>query len=411
MTLARRLLIAGSGGSFTPPLVQEVVTLTSAPQGGWPGRGSAVRVGDYVYVGTINDAGGQRIAIRNLATGANTLKVLTADGSTDIDHHNSPVLCLRDDGRLLTARCDHDGPEMYIVATANTLASDPLITGGWGTTYSINAQLSSPSYTYPWLANCGGTIVLTWRNITGATERYSMSFSSDANSATWTSEIVMFSGANVSARFAKADADRVDIAAAPGGTNSSSYHMYYLLSTDTFYTTAGSTIAGTPPHPFASMTKIFDGAALSLESSVVDIKSLAGDIAVLLNVDDGSDNEYWRSKYSGSWANATVATGVGPDTVYYETGLAAVDPANLDHVIVSRRPISDLGEPRYLYDYRTVDDFATSTVTPIVDTGTDDNDYPAFVDGYDSRLEYVWLQGVTGIGEDYDWGILGWGTD
>lgn len=410
--MIRRLLaVASGGGSFAAAPEQQEVTVSAAPQGGWPGRGSAVRVGDYVYVGTANDAGGTRVAIRNLATGANTLRVLTADGTTVVDHHNWPAICVRSDGRLLTAWCDHNGAQMYIRASANTLASDPTISGGWGTQYTIDSQLGSVSYTYPWLADLGGTIVLSWRSISGGSERYSLAFSSDADSATWTTEMLIFSGPNVSARFAKTDDDRIEIVGAPGLSNSSSYHCYYLLSANEFYTSAGVEVPGTPPHPFVSLTRIFNGAVEGMSSSVIDVKSSSGNIAVILNVDDGSDNEYWRSKWDGSWANATITTGAGPNATYYETGFAAVDPNDLDHVIVSRRPTPDLDEPRNIYDYTTDDDFATSTIELISGDGIDDNLYPAFVDGYDSRLEYVWLQGRTGLGEDYDWGIEGWGTD
>lgn len=407
------------------PAPAAVFTVTSAPAGGWPNLGGApFYYNGYSYIGYASNAGGIFVAIFNHTTGAITTSTLAADGSTTNDQHNKPGLLRRtSDNKLVAAYCDHDASTMYVRVTTNALSSDPTISGGWATPTNIDSQLGSTKYTYPALFEFGTDIMLFYRDNDGLSNWEIATHVVDTTDLAtgWSAFTNLVYGTRAYALACQPSSTRLDFFVTDGSyaeDYASLYHFY--RSGSSYYTSAGVAIGGSPPFAFSSLTKVYNGVTANAGARVpADCLNDGSNIAVVFPVQTGiasghigQDENYLYCKAavgSASWSNKTVATAVGALTFEFTEGSLAIDTANINHLIVSKRSSSSTSFPFHIYDYLTADAGDSWTVTPISVTGDADM-YPWYVRGYQSQLRYVWLKGTFTSQSVFNTGIQGFGV-
>ena len=106
-----------------------------------------------------------------------------------------------------------------------------------------------------------------------------------------------------------------------------------------------------------------------------------------------------------AWSVETVASAVGATTFEYTEGSLAIDPADLDRVVVSKRVA---GEWR-IHLYVTSDAGASWAVTQLTSTGAP-SIYPEYVNDHQPELEAMWLTGTFTTQSSYNAKIEGWGV-
>jgi hypothetical protein len=411
-----------------PPVAPEVFEVTAAPQGAWPTLGGApFYYNGYSYIGFANDAGGIRVAIFDHATGTVTQSQIAADGSTSVDQHNKPALIrVASDDRLLTVFCDHASANIWVRESVNTLTADPTLTGGWGTATNIDSQVGGIAYTYPALfqltSETDDPIVLFFRTQDGSGNNWCVSRHLDDGSSWatgWTTLTNITFGTRYYGLACQTGAGRLDFAFTDGSYAedfASLYHVYYEAGD--YFTSDGVSVAGSAPYTITDFTLVYDGSTAGVRAPA-DILNDGTDIAIVFPVQTGTpsghigedeDYLYCRAAVgSATWSNENVALDVGALTFEFTEGSLAIDTADIDHLIVSRRASSSIGLPFHLYDYLTTDDGATWAESNVSVSGDADM-YPWFVRGYQPELEYVWLKGTFVTQSNFDTGIQGFGT-
>ena len=400
--LSRRLLIAGGGGSFS---TASEFTVTAAPDGAWPGGlgGQPFYYAGTTYFGFADNSGGIRVGTFVHATGT---VVTTTVASTSTDQHNRAALVRRvSDGRFVTAYSNHDTASFYYRVSTNP---DDLT--AWDTEVSLHALVGGTAYTYPFLFRLGSTYYLFYRDNDGLSN-WEISTSSDGEA--WSAFTNLVYGTRAYARAFKSSETRFDVVVTDGSyaeDYASLYHFY--CESGSYYTSDGSSIAGSPPFAFSSLTKIYDGATAGVRYPAGHAK-VGSEIAVVFPVQTGTpsghigeDEDYLYARWNGAtWSTHTVAAAVGATDFEYTEGSLAVDPADLDRVVLSKR-VAGVWQ---VHIYTTTDNGVTWSIRQISDS-VDPNIYPEFVNDHALGLQFVWLTGTFTTQSVYDSGIQGYGT-
>jgi hypothetical protein len=397
MTLGRRLLFSSFGGAYT----RLSAKMLAAGAGGWPGMPQAFYYGGVSYFGTIRgDTGEAQIGQYVHATGTVTL---TTVHTFSPDQHSAPAIMRRpSDGRLITVYCDHAGPDLYC-----RISTNPDDATSWGAETNIDSQVQGTLYTYPWLLDLQdeGLISLFYRNTVGSSYNWCMSSSSDGGT-TWTNgnNSTIVSGTRYYGRsFLSADG-RVDFIFTDGSyaeDYASAYHMY--RTPGHYYKSDGTEITGEPFAP-SELTKIYDGSTAGVRYPASLARDPSGSIVACLPVQTGTpsghigeDEDYIYARWNGSsWSTHTIATDVGATSFEFTEGSLAVDPSDLDRVLLSKRVA---GSWR-MHLYTTTDAGSSWSSTALTDSGGDDI-YPGFVEGHVSALQGLWLKGTFTTEDDW----------
>lgn len=407
--LGRRLLLAGSGGSFVVPARE--FTVTAAPYGAWPGGlgGTPFYYGGKTYFGFADNAGGSYAASFDHATGTVTMTLLHTFATAD--QHNRPALVRRSsDGKIVAIYCAHSGPAMYVRVSTN---ADDI--SAFGAETDIASQLGGSAYTYPVvyeIPDDGNDLLLFFRESGTGASKWCLPRSTDGGT-TWSSGVgeVLYSGTRVYGRCAKSGTGRLDFAFTTGSyaeEYASVYHAYYQGGA--FYDSAGSVIV--EPFSTAEMTLVYDGASAGARY-IAGSGKIGSDIAVLFPVQTGTpsghigeDEDYIYARWNGSaWSTHTIVSAVGATTLEFTEGALTLDPADLGRVFLSQR----VSGTWRIHEATTADSGATWSIVQRTSSGDDDM-YPEFVLDHAPELEVVWLKGTFTSQSVYDTGIEGWGT-
>lgn len=331
----RRLLLAAAGGgaTFAAPvgLTDEVVTLTSAPDGGGvisPDPRSFYSNGRTFFSWVDGSSGGVEVAHFDHATETASISNELADLVATPDTHDIPTLIVRDsDKKLVAAFCHHSGSSLFIRVSATAEETG----GAWPAATNIDSSLGGTEYTYPSLVQLrdvtNDPIWLFYRDgVAGPVGRIACSKSID-DGATWAAQTVLYSNAKqfIPFRVGSDWQSRIDIAAGdddPYTTSTSIYHFYIDGTDGSLHKSDGTTI--TAPLDPSDLTLVHDGAEGAAFCAGVTI--VAGTTYILYFVKrDASTNDIRRARWTGSaWDVETIDTvGVHPAD-RYSTGLTIV---------------------------------------------------------------------------------------
>ena len=410
MTLLRRLLIAGSGGSFTVPVGFESFTISDAPEGGWSEvgapRGAYNSMTDQTIIGYVcgNDRPND---IEVIAWDhASQTKVgpvqlhdhLTGGISTDPDSHNAPAVLVAADGTYITAYCAHRASTMWIRRSTTTD-----IEGGWE--LEQNTTLPSAQYTYPNLVylSDNDTYYLFWRDgsslyVANSTDGWTTLNDGPTNIYTAPGHLYFAITTN--------SVDRIDIVVtdtAPELSGGNGLWHFYATSAGTFHETDGTTISGLP-FDTTDLTEVqpTDGDIFPYSLSyTADGRPVVG-----CATQQSTPIMNFEYRWSGSaWERHDVAE-TGPYTVGGTAGanICIFDDATRA-VLTLREGIGDLGQ---VDEYRTDDDGETWTFYRHVTT---DAIQPAgYVHVRDAapELKVLWMEGPFPAGDDFSVGTAGY---
>lgn len=411
--LARRLLLAtAGGGSFTVSDPAEAFALTTAPDGSWPGGlgGQPFYANGYTFFGYSDNAGDFLAAQFDHSDGSVTEHTLATGGVAD-QHNRTSLVRRSSDDRLVAIVAIHGSSNIYRFVSTN-----PDDVSAWAASTNIDSQLGSTAYSYPFIFELEdeSKLYLFYRDFDGLSN-WEIATSSD-DGATWSAFTNLVFATRAYARAFKTSVSRFDVFVTDGSFAedfASLYHFYY--EGGDYFTSDGTMIAGSPPFDFADLTLVYDGATAGVRYPASHAV-VGGEIAVVFPVMTGTpsghigeDEDYLYARWDGAdWTVTTVRADVGATDFTFTEGSLAVDPADLDHVVISRRNAGGSGTWR-IYDYTTTDDGATWTETAVTSSGDEDR-YPEFVNGHQPELRYLWLKGTFTDQDTFDSEVWGYGT-
>lgn len=410
---ALRLLFGTVAGPFGS--AADATTLVASPGAAYA-RGQAFYYAGHSYFAIANNAGGQRVVVYRHSDGTVFNRQLTADGSTPVDSHNNPGLCLREtDNRLFTIRSDHAGDHLYTAVSTDSLDSDPTLANGFGTTTDIDAQVGATNYTYAYPMYAFDRIFVFYRDQDGEESWELTNSASAAGSGTnggagWATGVKLLhfsefpggptSSRDASARVVKSSATRLDFACSDANNV---YHFYY--DGTSFRTSDGTGLAGSPPYTFSQFTKVYDGVAEGAPGIAFSIQKSGASIAITWMTDEGSDDDYWYGLWDGAtWTANRIVASVGQGSGF-QNGMCFVDPANLSRVVVSRKS----GSKFAIYHYTTANGGTSWASEPVLVDASNDVIYPTWVRDHTTGLQWIALSGSVTSQSVFSLGVVGYG--
>lgn len=413
---ARRLTLQGGGSSIIAPAT-DVVTLTSAPAGGWADQlATHQQVAQYYngktyFVYTRGDNGNVCVRSYDHATETTSAEtVLRASLTTDAAH-GSPTLLVRDsDKKIVVAYTSEARANLYMRISSN--AED---VSAFAAEVDLDAQITGTKYTYIHLLQLLGETsdplyIFVQTNTGGGTQTWGYSKSTDGG-ATWGAKVDFFQEPSDLAYLSatKTSETRVDILVnnAPLTFHpdpNALYHCYF--EGGNFYKTDGTQITASQPFAASSMTLVYDGSASTETSNPGKVKLGAdGHPRALFPTYRGSADHRWRwAKWNGSaWSSVEVCqdgwdADDGRDTV---AAGGCLDMTANGRAWISRN-VSGVNQ---VFRYVTSDD-ATFYETQWT-TGSPGKVRPAPVWNGPSDLTVLWLVGDSDPPPAFSVGIAG----
>ena len=431
VSLARRLLMAGGGsGSFPAPASLSAFALTTAPAGGWCwfNGPSAVRssAAGKTYLGYLKGTNGDLC----LRTVDDTTRTVGSEAviypAFERDDHDAPsILVKASDGTIAMAYTIHVG-DLYYGDGASAGALPPAIPDARqrNITSSVGARSGSAGYTYAGLAQVSAvanTLFLFFRwHDSGGTAHLAYSKSTD-NGTTW--------GARVNVcvmtyhQFAVNGSDRIDFVVSNHPQDAGNHdirHLYFVPSTEKWYTSAGVEITATKPFDYTYPTQVYDGSTTM--GWLWDIAIASGSPRIVYATFPGAvpgtsatDHRYNYAAWNGSaWptheivaAGGRIPTGDQPAGNHQEfySGGVCLDHADPSVVYAS----VEVGSGRWdMYRYTTADAGATWSSVALTSSGK--NIRPIAVQGAHPSLEAIWFEGTYTTYIDYSLRTMGAGV-
>ncbi len=399
MTVATRLLPATSGtGGFTP-VVPNVATITSAPNGGWTQITGphALWYAGYTYIGYMDGSNGNVEVVAKPDGGA-TGSSITIHASFAVDTHAAPSLIVRDsDHKLIVIYTGHDADATlrWRVST-NSLDSDATLSGGFAS--EATTTIGATSLTYPSIGQLtdetSDPFYVTLRDYVAGTTTGSIIFTKSTDGgSTWAAKTVITTDTGVTEYvFAHFGTGRIDLSISSGnGINDANvdvYHLYY--STGSWHKSDGTIL--TLPVGVASLTKVYDHASLgSGWPTGMAIDSSGAPVIVYETVTSplGNSKAVRYARYaSGTWTSTTIKS-------MNDSGLPLVSHSALDEMdpacVYVAEPVSGVFE---IAKYQTFDRGATFIRTQVtMSSSADGNLYPVNIHNRSTDLRWLWLGG------------------
>lgn len=404
-------MASGGSGGFSPaPAIGTPTAFSSAPHGGWtyPQFPKAAYGSGNSYVAYVNgDTGGLYVGAWDGAAWSATL----LDTPTPADDHNNPAVLVRDDGHILTAFCEHGGPNMFTM-----LSTDPGDISAFDA--ADNTSTGSSNYTYPALVQLTGVsgdpIYLMYRDITGAgaTEvaRFALSKSTDGG-ATWTTRTLVFTAANYELAYWTITADATTIHVMTtnrdpyggDGTPVTVYHLYFDGTTETWHKSDGTEITATKPFALTEATVAYDGS--DGVSFPIDALVVSGLPRFSLLVDIGGSRVSGRMyRWTGSaWTSVEVYEADHPTLDRYY-GALVFNRANTSEAFAG---IKD-GTYTEIVRYLSPDGGDTWGAGTAVTSGSTEHQVaPIAVENGVAAMPVFWLHGTLISSTEFDFGISG----
>jgi hypothetical protein len=407
VTLARRLLMMGPSFAPLPP----PVTLTSAPDGGWTQiqDARALAYNGYLYFGYVDGTSGDAEVRYATDTGASVGGPFAMHGSaisTPPDTHDAPGMLVMDNGKLIVAYCEHNGTTLWGRISVNSLDTDPTLSGGFGTEFTIKG---SSDFTYPFvmqrLAETNTPIYVWYRIQSGGTNilRYSKSIDHGAN---WTHSGNVWADGAGYWKIATDGQWRIDFFCTEGNPSEATSRIFHFYADDVSYHASDGTVIGDVHDSGSGCTLVYDSA--DGPGWPTDAWSDGANPVMVYSVDNGSatDSDFRYARWDGSaWDKSEVIASVGAGIVD-PAPVAAIDSARPTERVHLVRLISGQWE---LWRYTSTDTGATWTGAAVTSGSVVDNLYPVNVSGHTvGKVAVLWLYGdYTGAETDFDLGIKG----
>ena len=423
--LARRVLMAGIGGSFAPP---PIWTFDLTDDGGmWSGKSapSALLNGDYLYAGWVDgDTGDVMLGVWSLTTRAleRTIVLAAALGgvSGNPDLHDSPALLVpATSHKLVVAYSAHSGAHPLVRISTSSLDTDPTLADGMDSEAEVGA---AGDWTYMSLVQMGsGWCYLLGRSVV-AGRAYIGWFYSSNECVSWSTPLshLMATGANDSKgiyfRVAGDGGVQLHVLATDTdrsvGSPSSLYSFYIGFTgsnMDGAYQTDGTLIALFADFPI----DVIDGTLLhGTADGPCDPEDLAitsaGVPCAVYNTWDsgGADITHWMSLYAvvgGTWSEHEIVNSGGLNNGNARQVGASIENADPYRILVPRKVGSVLELTRQV----SADDGATWEETALTHGSTVDNVTPQAVMGGDARCGAVFAQGTYTDDATFDMALRG----
>lgn len=382
-------------------------TVAASPDGGWTFMQQPYYRAGVTYFGYVDSAGNVEVRTFTNATGV-VSSPFVLHATLEVDWHDTPRLHRRiSDGKIVAAYCKHDLGFMYVRISTN--ADD--ITA-WGAETDIAASLGGTAdYTYPMLhqldSETSDPIYMVYRNVqpaAGATGVWCYSKSTDGG-ATWGAQVEVYKKASKQS-YMNTWSDglgRIDFLVTDGtfGDSASVYHFYY--EGGSYYQSDGTLIVASLPLAPTDLTLVYSGASESARYPGGIVRRTSdGHIAGWFPVNTGSDEDYKSARWNGSAWTVSTVTNAGHTGDAWVEGGCAIDPADIDHMMVSKYVSSQW----QMHDYVTATFGATWTGTQLT-VSANASVYPAFVVDAPSELRAMWLYGTAVSYTNYTFGISG----
>jgi hypothetical protein len=401
--------LSGEFASEDGPLAQFEVTADGIWT--WFTRPEVIQIGDALYTGTVSSDGRCRAHRTDLTT--QTTLTFDLSGVLEVDDHNNSSFCRLEDGRLAAFYGAHNDTEFkYRVWNpaagafdSGSAWSSQEARGVGGGPYSypnpIRFSQDSPKvwlFKRRWIDGGGSTRRLAYRTATDLTSTPPHSWSAYT-------DVYGVSGRIPYWRTAHDGVKRVHFAITNGHPvegQTSLYHFYGELDGSNvmkWYTSAGVEITASLPLGPSDITEVYDGSSVRCWVSDCAIGSDGHPRILWMRYpgNDGSQIEYWHSRWTGSaWTNSKITddgAGLYAGEVYYHGGLCfdGVDPTT----IYLSAPISGV---RQVQEWGTSDNGATWSQVRALTTGgtagTPLKARPIGVKNSDGRVNVLWWQGT-----------------
>lgn len=413
MSLARRLLMsAGGSGGFAPPTLQ-TFTITSAPDGAWSWFGDprVITNGDYSYIGYVDTTGNVCLRVYDHANESVGSEIVLK-AAFDVDDHVNPSLAVLPNGKLAAWYCRHEPasttPHQRI--SANTLASDPTISGGFGSETDLDASMGGTSYDYPVPIVVGSRVYLFFRDIpSGSSYRLVRTYSDD-NGATWAAQTTLVvNSANTNRAYWKIveAGGLIHFAWTDGSPNTDTtylYHFYWDPTGDTYHETDSTQITASLPLARTDLTSAYTSANTWVWDIAVESATGYPRILHPTWATEFSDHRYRCARWNGSsWSSVEIAAGGdGIDATGVYSGGMCFDPTDPDVVYASRQ-VSGQWE---MYRYVSSDSGATWDGTALTSSSSSKHIRP-YVPPNRGTLRAVWLTGTYSGYTSFSMGVTG----
>lgn len=413
MSLVRRLLMVSGGSGSIPAPVLSLLTIATAPNGGWtqiPDPKFPVS-GGKVFLDWVNGTSGD-VEYAHWDIGSQTLSMpqalgvgLTDDGPPD-NHNSGSVLVRSSDARLIAAYAGHEDDRVRVrISTSSNDAS------AWGSEVALDPGYGGV-YTYCTLVELTGEgkIYLFARSIpnVGAEQGSLVYATSTDNGASWSSWTRLFTGTGLTVpywRIGNNGTDRIDVFTTDmAPTTSALYHFY--LTGGSRYETDGTLISASLPLEVSNLTLVksnSEGAVWSWGASYAADDSPASVVMIKLS---GSNNSVRVARWNGSaWVLTEVAQTDGVLGVNQFASGAAIGRTNPNLVYMARK-VSGKFE---MYRYTSADDGATWSGAALTSGSASDNVWPDTTTNGSASLEALWLYGSYTGDTSYSFGVRGAG--
>jgi hypothetical protein len=317
---ARRLIGTAGGGSVIvpPPELPDLITLTTAPDGGWTQvtEPKAVYYDGVTYFGYVaGDTGNAEI--RTYDHGTETISaptVLHGALTSPADTHDAPSIIIRPDGHIVAAYCAHVGGTMWV-----SISDSPEDISAF-TEFTAH---SGGTHTYPTilqrLSETNDPIYVFYRSGSGTGAAMVYVKSSDGGE-TWSGPTTVWD--NNSSSYWKITTDsawRIDFAVSTADPADPSSHIYHFYADDEDYKTSDGTPMTGQPFNQNDATLVYDGTSEPAWPHDLMFDG-SGNPLILYGIELGGDSEYRYARWNGSsWVTSTVlvSAGAGQDVPTY----------------------------------------------------------------------------------------------
>jgi hypothetical protein len=370
----------------------------------WFNKPEAARVGDLLYAGSVNSAGGIRVTQRHLDTAASNTFQLSAGFGSD-DHNNASVIDCGG-GRIAAFYAAH--PDEFIRMRVQTTPGDNT---AWSTQQNIefgSGGLTDYYYPCPVILSQDPTqhfLFFRWRNGSGGFDlAYAVSSNFAAGPATFGSGIRLATNGPQRPYWSMFSngVDRVDFLLSegnPGEITGGVWHFYAKLDGSNvlrFYTTNGTEISGALPHSITTKcTKVNDTS--DRKHWVWDVTTGTDGqpwaLFVRFAANAGTDHRYHFARWNGSaWTHAEFTAAGGflySGEPFYSQGMhfSRVSPTR----IYAGVPVSSVQQ---ISTWAVGSGTSVSKVRDVTTGDAGTRARPVSPYNADSRCEALWWEGT-----------------
>jgi hypothetical protein len=401
--VSNTLTVAVSAAPPPPPPSSPFSVQTDA-NWTWFNKPEAARVGDLLYAGSVNSAGGIRVTQRHLDTAASNTFQLSAGFGSD-DHNNASVIDCGG-GRIAAFYAAH--PDEFIRMRVQTTPGDNT---AWSAQQNIefgSGGLTDYYYPCPVILSQDPTqhfLFFRWRNGSGGFDlAYAVSSNFAAGPATFGSGIRLATNGPQRPYWSMFSngVDRVDFLLSegnPGEITGGVWHFYAKLDGSNvlrFYTTNGTEISGALPHSITTKcTKVNDTS--DRKHWVWDVTTGTDGqpwaLFVRFAANAGTDHRYHFARWNGSaWTHAEFTAAGGflySGEPFYSQGMhfSRVSPTR----IYAGVPVSSVQQ---ISTWAVGSGTSVSKVRDVTTGDAGTRARPVSPYNADSRCEALWWEGT-----------------